>query len=132
MARVLIIDDEGLARFTIREILEEWGHYVDEAYHGVHGMRRLATNNYDVVITDMVMPHQDGTDTIREIKRAWPAVRIIATSGSGPSDSSDLLAEALNAGADCVLPKPFSSSDLCRMIDGLVASEVAAEAAPSA
>lgn len=123
MARVLIIDDEGLARFTIREILEERGHYVDEAYHGAHGMKRLATNHYDVVVTDMVMPHQNGADTIRMIRKSWPDLKIIATSGSGSSRGSELLAAALDAGADRTLCKPFSSADLGQLVDELTASD---------
>lgn len=119
MAHVLVIDDEEMARFTIREILESAAHSVEEAEDGLQGVSALAAGRFDLVICDIVMPKQEGADTIRKIKATYPRVKLIAVSGGGRVNNIDHLDRARAAGADAVLGKPFADTDLTAAIDSL-------------
>lgn len=117
MPRVLVIDDEQLARFTVREILETAGHEVVEAKNGRQGVAFQKANAFDIVVTDIIMPEQEGVETIIELKRDFPDLPIIAISGGGRTRNLDFLEIAKQYGADHVLAKPFSEEDLLGAID---------------
>lgn len=112
MARILVIDDEELARFTVREILESAGHEVVEARDGVEGLAMQRAQRCDLVVTDVIMPRKEGVEMIIEMKQEQPALRIIAISGGGRTRNLDFLKLAKEFGADKVLAKPFSADDL--------------------
>lgn len=112
MARILVIDDEELARFTVREILESAGHEVIEARDGVEGLAMQRAQRCDLVVTDVIMPRKEGVEMIIEMKQEQPALRIIAISGGGRTRNLDFLKLAKEFGADKVLAKPFSAEDL--------------------
>ena len=113
MARVLVIDDEEQVRTLIREVLEGAGHEVMEAGNGREAMKLYEANPTNVVITDLVMPEQDGLETIRELRRRFPAVKIIAVSGAQQKLNLDLLYVAEKLGALRTLEKPF---DICKLV----------------
>lgn len=112
MARILVIDDEQLARFTIREILESAGHEVVEAKNGVEGISLQKSRSFDLVITDIIMPEKEGVETVMELLRDSPALPIIAISGGGRTRNLDFLKIAEQRGAKKILPKPFSEEEL--------------------
>lgn len=112
MARILIIDDEELARFTLREILEAAGHEVVEASNGNEGIRHQKANSFDMVITDMIMPEKEGLETVVELKGEYPELKIIAISGGGRTRNMDFLQLAGEFGADLIITKPFSEEEL--------------------
>lgn len=112
MARILIIDDEALVRYTIRDALGEAGHEVSEAENGEVGLARLAAAPVDLVITDILMPEKEGLATIGEIKARWPALPVIAISGGGRVGKSGFAEAATALGADAALAKPFTAAEL--------------------
>ncbi len=112
MARILIIDDEELARFTVRLILETAGHEVGEAKNGNEGLTQFRSNPYDLVITDIIMPEKEGIETIIELRKDYPDLRIIAISGGGRTRNLDFLRLAGQFGAAVSLAKPFSDDEL--------------------
>ena len=116
MARILVIDDEELARFTLREILEGAGHEVTEARNGNEGLSFQRAQHFDLVITDIIMPEKEGVETIIEIKRDFPDLPVIGISGGGRTRNLDFLKLAKDYGADQILPKPFSESQLLDMV----------------
>lgn len=122
MARILVIDDEELARFTLREILEEAGHEVMEASNGNEGTASQRTNPCDLVITDMIMPEKEGLETIAELKGEYPDLKIIAISGGGRTRNMDFLKLAGEFGADQVIVKPFSEDDLMKGVKACLAN----------
>ena len=117
MARVLVIDDEQLARFTVREILETAGHDVVEAKNGGQGLAYQNADSFDIVVTDIIMPEKEGVETIIEMKRDFPDLPIIAISGGGRTRNLDFLEIAKQYGADSVLAKPFSEEELLSAVD---------------
>lgn len=120
MARVLVIDDEEQVRKLIRDVLEEAGHKVVEARNGREGMNLYEANPTDVVITDLVMPEQEGLETITGLRRRFPAVKIIAISGAQQKLDLDLLYVAEKLGALRTMEKPFEISKLVALVQELL------------
>jgi len=84
MSRILVTDDEDQIRAMLRHALESSGHEVLEANNGEEGVRIYQKQPADLVITDILMPEKEGLESIRELRRLNPAVRIIAISGGPP------------------------------------------------
>jgi len=120
MARVLVIDDEEQVRTLIREVLEGAGHEVMEARNGREAIKLYEAHPTDVVITDLVMPEQDGIETIRELRRRVPAVKIIAVSGAQQKLNLDLLYVAEKLGALRTMEKPFDIRKLVALVEELL------------
>jgi CheY-like chemotaxis protein len=120
MATILIVDDEHLARITVRKILERAGHRIVEAGNGVEGLNALRTQQFDLVITDIIMPDMEGVEMIGHMKRLKPDQRIIAVSGGGRTRNLDFLKMAEQHGAARSLPKPFSQSDLLQAVQDVL------------
>ncbi len=120
MATVLIIDDDKAVRLALQSALEGMGHAVDVSGNGIEGIAVCNVKDFDLVITDLIMPGKDGVETILELKIGNPDLRIIAISGA--DNNLDIMDTAYRVGADCALTKPFSMSDLAdcvnRVLDG--------------
>ena len=124
MARILIIDDEELIRETIRMKLEQNGHEVTEASNGAEGLRALAEGQIDLVVTDIIMPDQEGIETIRKIRQRDARIGIIAISGGGRGRGLQFLDIAQKLGANASLPKPFTGSQLLAVVEATLRSTV--------
>lgn len=122
MAKILVIDDEHLARITVRKILERAGHHVVEAATGLEGLEKFRTEQFDVVITDIIMPDMEGVETIGHMKRLKPDQRIIAASGGGRTRNLDFLALAEQHGASRSLAKPFSQGELLQTVEDVLSA----------
>jgi len=120
MAKILIIDDEQYMINSIRRILEQEGYDVIEAPNGVEGMKMLHRNTVDLVITDMYMPEQDGIETIRDIRRHYPDVKVVAISGGGEIGSFSPLDAVRIIWAHEVFVKPFDSDEIIESVRKLV------------
>ena len=119
MHRLLLIDDDDLLREALAAVLTAAGFKVEQAANGTEALARFRANPADLVITDLVMPDREGLETIATLHREWPALPIIAMSGSAPR-SSLYLAMAAKLGAHRTLPKPFAPAVLLRFIDELL------------
>lgn len=122
MARVLVIDDEELARFTIREILETAGFEVDEAENGRVGIEKQQATPFDLIITDIIMPEKEGVETIIDLKQDFPDLKIIAISGGGRTRNLDFLKLSERFGAGKILSKPFTEGQLLDAVNEILAS----------
>src|SRR5687768_12074125 len=83
MPKILLIDDDDAFRKVVRLALTSMGHDVIEACDGGEGLRLLKANSIDLVLTDLIMPDKEGIETIMEIQRMRPELKIIAMSGGG-------------------------------------------------
>lgn len=117
MARILVVDDEEPARFTIRDILESAGHEVDEATNGNEAISSQSANPFDLIIIDIIMPEKEGVGTIIELKRDYPDLKIIAISGGGRTKNLDYLQLADEFGAYRILAKPFFEEELLERVN---------------
>lgn len=113
---ILVIEDHEPMPRTIEAILTADGHTVVGAADGRAGMTLYAAQNFDLVITDILMPNQEGLETIREMVARNPVVKIIAVSGSGRDGGMDYLRVAEAFGAVSTLQKPFQPEDLLRLV----------------
>ena len=75
-------------------------------------MDLVANNDFDIIITDLVMPEKEGIETIMELSRTAPNIKIIAMSGGGRVNATDYLTIARRVGASDTLAKPFSGDEL--------------------
>jgi DNA-binding response OmpR family regulator/nitrogen-specific signal transduction histidine kinase len=105
-ARILVADDEAGVRRFLRAVLEEGGYEVVEAADGKQALQEALAGRVDLVITDLVMPEQEGIETIQALRRDVPGVGIIAISGAF---EGQFLKTALLLGADAGLSKPVSA-----------------------
>ena len=126
MARVLIIDDDDVARAVLLRTLTMAGHEAIGARDGVEGMARFRDHSVhhpvDLVITDIFMPNQEGLATIMELRRASPSLKIIAISGGGARASLDVLPVAEALGAHRSLRKPFTPAEVMEAVRAVLAS----------
>jgi len=121
MALILVIDDEEGMRALLRGLLEKEGHKVLEAPDGMAGIRLYQENRPDLVITDIFMPEKEGTQTILELRKNNPNVKIIAISGGELAARIDVLGTAKIFGALRVLTKPFRLEDMRQAVKELLA-----------
>jgi DNA-binding response OmpR family regulator len=110
--KILVIDDNPAFRSSLARTLGKGGYQVVMADDGEQGLAMFRVENPDLVICDLIMPRRSGVDTIQQIRRESPAMKIIAISGSGTMMNVDGLATAFESGADDVIVKPFDSEDL--------------------
>jgi CheY-like chemotaxis protein len=132
--RALVVDDEKWVREFIREVLEQEGFEVWEAEDGKSAALLLREKgNFDLLVTDILMPEEDGIELIRETKRLtrshYPLPKVIAISGGGIFARPELFLNiAHNLGADLSLAKPFTDENLreALLIVGLKAGRTGA------
>lgn len=108
--RILVVDDCAVARIALRGMLESAGYTVSEADDGDQIVGRTKRVEADLVLCDMLMPGCNGLQVIRELRRNWPDVKIIAMSGARNEGKADMLHTAMYLGADEILHKPFDSA----------------------
>lgn len=118
--RILVIDDDGVTRLVLGAALRDAGYDVEEVGDGDEGLAAFRRRPADLVITDLVMPQQGGLETVRELRRTDPTVRILVVSGVTGA-SAEHLRTAVRLGADRVLPKPINVVELLAMVAGLLA-----------
>ena len=121
MARILIIEDDDTLRGIIAKSLTHAGHTVSQANNGRKGVAQFKASPTDLVITDLVMPEQEGMETIKILHRDFPALPVIAMSG-GLDGSPLYLDLTRRLGAKITLTKPFTLQQLKSAVDEILAS----------
>jgi len=101
--------------------MESRGHSVDDADEGAAGIAYVAQRAPDLVITDIFMPGQDGIEVLLELRKAFPALKVIAMSGGDGSGVLNLLEDAELLGADRTIPKPFTPGELIAAVNDVLA-----------
>jgi two-component system response regulator MprA len=109
MAHILVIDDNPAVLDTVCDMLATAGHAAEGALDGIAGLEKFQRAKFDVVISDIFMPREDGIGTIRKIRRTDPSVGIIAISGGAVIGTADeALRMSAELGADFTLLKPIT------------------------
>ena len=116
MARILVSDDQDSIRRVVRRALEQDGHEVFDASDGELGMEILESHSFDVVITDIFMPGQDGIVTLRQVRKRFPEVKVIVISGGDSTGLMDLRQDAELLGAVKSLQKPFNAREIMDVV----------------
>jgi DNA-binding response OmpR family regulator len=114
--RILVVDDEPAMVGAISALVGTAGHQVVTAYDGDTALRRVADEAPDLILLDLAMPGRDGVDVCREVRRTSDVPIIVLT---GESDELAKV-EALDAGADDYVTKPFGRQELLARIRAVV------------
>ena len=122
MARILVIDDDLDIRETVRRVLESRGHSIETVSDGRAGIASIAERAPDLVITDIFMPGQDGIETLIELRKAFPTLKVIAMSGGAGGGLLNLLHDAELLGANWTIPKPFVPRELIAAVNEVLAA----------
>jgi CheY-like chemotaxis protein len=110
--RILVVDDEPSIREVLAMYFTEEGHTVGTACDGEEGLQAYLDGEWDVIITDRVMPHRTGDQLAHEIRALDPSIPIILVTGFADSPAAKK-GEGL---FDSIVRKPFTRSTLCAAI----------------
>lgn len=114
--KVLVVDDEKPLRNFVRRNLEVRGYEVLTAANGLEAMAAFRTSQIDLVVLDIMMPHQDGLETTRRIRETSNVPIIILTALGEEADK----VHAFDLGADDYLTKPFGVGELLGRIKAVL------------
>ncbi len=120
MANILLVDDDALVRTSLAFALEDAGHRVIQAGNGDEGLAALRNAAFDVVVLDILMPEREGIETIREIRKTWASLPVLAISGGDKTGWSDFLRMASALGANDTLAKPFTAIEFVERVGRLL------------
>jgi DNA-binding NtrC family response regulator len=123
MSQILVIDDDERFRSMLRQMLSRAGYTVKEAINGKQGKKICQQEPFDVVITDIIMPEKEGLETIIELRREFPDIKVIAVSGGGMLYPDKYLHTAQLLGAHMILAKPLERDKLLDAIRLLLNKE---------
>jgi len=110
--RVLVIEDDEHFRSLTLRWLQSYGIEAEGAPHGARGLALQRQRPADVIVTDIFMPEREGMETINDLRREFPEVKIIAMSGRDPVAKYDVLEAARQIGAARTFKKPFRFEEL--------------------
>jgi CheY-like chemotaxis protein len=113
---ILLIEDDPAVLSMLVKNLKYFGYEVIQAVDGMEGLKKLETSQYDLVITDIVMPYVSGVGVVSVLKQKMPQIPVIAITGYGKEPET----AALEKKADLVLSKPVKISFLKEQIARLL------------
>lgn len=115
MSRILIVDDELLIRWSLRESLTEAGHEVFEAEDGKTASPYLSTvPPFELVLLDLRLPDTTGLALLKQFKLAQQGCQVILMTAYGSPEVTD---EAMREGVFRVVTKPFNLEDMLRLVN---------------
>ncbi len=117
--KILVVDDDPAVRDVVTSMLETAGYEVTKAGNGREALRILGAAPIDLVITDLVMPEQEGIETIKLIRRDYPRAKVIAMSGAF---GGDYLRIAGYLGAHGTLAKPLQLTTVLKVVADAIAA----------
>ncbi len=119
---ILIVDDSGFARRTLRQMLEAGGHSVEEAANGNDALERYFLKKPDLVLLDMVMEGLTGMEVLTRLKELDPEARVIVATADVQSSTRT---EAQTSGAIGFINKPFEREKVLNTVSNVLAGGMA-------
>jgi two-component system, cell cycle response regulator len=113
MARILLVDDDKLARTLYGDYLTAAGHTVTSVPDLAYARRALAADRYDAVVTDLILPGGDGMDILRYARERYPGIEVVVLTGL---DKVDPAVRAIKSGAAEYLVKPVAPEALAHAV----------------
>jgi CheY-like chemotaxis protein len=123
MPGILIVEDEKELQEMLKTSLVRRKFTVLEASNGKEAIIHFKPSITDLVVTDLIMPEEDGLKVIMKLREIKPSIKIIAISGGGKAGPGSYLNLAKALGADAIFSKPFSINDLISKIEELLKTE---------
>jgi len=109
MKNILVIEDEKKMRDGLVEILTDEGYNVESAENGKVGLEKIKKKDFDVILTDLIMPVMGGMDVLMEIKHIKPGANVIIITAFGTIENA---VDAIKAGASDYITKPFKIDEI--------------------
>ena len=113
-AKILVVDDSSLARRTVRQLLEQMGHTVEEAVDGPEALERYVLNHHDLVVLDLVMHGMYGLEVLGKFMELNPQLPVIVVTADIQKTTRE---DAKAAGAAAVINKPLKKEELTSVLD---------------
>jgi CheY-like chemotaxis protein len=132
MSDILVADDDSMVRDVLRQILEKQGWTVAEASNGREAIEMFRKQPCQLLITDILMPEDDGYETCLQLKRKYQSLKVIAISGGDFLLPGKYLALAHGIGVDRTFAKPFKSAEIISAVRELIGNPHAKEASKQA
>ncbi|MHC4836823.1 MAG: response regulator [Planctomycetota bacterium] len=120
MGKILIADDDFEIRDSLQKLLQLKGHEVELAKDGLEACKALDADHFDLMVTDIVMPNQEGLESIMQARQKHPDLHLIAMSGGGKARTENYLRMAKTFGAEAIFMKPFSPREMLEKVDELL------------
>ncbi|HUU42016.1 MAG TPA: response regulator [Desulfatiglandales bacterium] len=116
--RILIADDVRAIRILLAAALRSCGYEIDIAENGIEALSLIENKQYDLIITDYIMPEMDGLELTRRVKEKYPSIPILILTAEGFKD------DFLRSGATACVVKPFDINELKKIIQDLLDKKV--------
>ena len=120
MAKILVVDDSGLSRRTLRKILESAGHEVIEAAEGIIALERYFLDEPDLVFLDLTMTGMYGIDVLNKLREMDAEARVIIGSADIQSSTREMVQAG---GASAFINKPFTSEQVLNAVNRVLQGE---------
>jgi DNA-binding NtrC family response regulator len=120
MTTVLIVDDDDNLRYALSKLLRKAGYLVLEAHNGRVASKLLRKAMPDVLVTDIVMPEQDGMGLLNTARELNPSIPVLVMTGGGNIVGLDYMSLAQTMGANATLCKPFDNDEVLSVVANLV------------
>ena len=114
MAKILVVDDSGMSRRSLRKILETAGHQVIEAQDGIAALELFFIDKPEIVLLDLTMGGLYGVDVLKKMREMDPGARVIVASADIQSSTREMVQEA---GALAFINKPFSADQVLNAVN---------------
>lgn len=114
--RILLVDDDDGLRKPLALFLSVCGYEVEMAEEGYSALALFRQQPFDLVLLDLIMPEKEGLETLVELRRLQPDVKVIAISGGGRIEADDYLQMAEQLGAVATMAKPFWQIDILHLV----------------
>jgi CheY-like chemotaxis protein len=121
MSFVLVVDDDPVFREFAGAMLAQAGHEVAMAEDGIKALKLVEARPPDLTVLDMLMPNRDGIETLGDLRRRWPQVKVIMVSAGARLLSPEALLHSASAlGADATLGKPLDQARFLELVASLL------------
>lgn len=121
---ILIVDDEDIARSNMSHVLHKDGYVCKSAENGIAALKILATEDIDLIISDLKMDHMDGLELLNEVNVNYPEVPVIMVTGFATINSA---VQAMKSGAEHYLGKPVNLDELRKTVREVLAQKLSSE-----
>ncbi|PCJ62824.1 MAG: hypothetical protein COA79_01490 [Planctomycetota bacterium] len=123
-ANILLVDDNDELREFLVEVLSHENYTVAEANNGREALKLLASQSFDLVITDILMPEMEGIELVKNIKKDYPGLKLIGMTGGGELGDADKVKRMTKNFFTCFLKKPFDTKEFLEKIKSSLNSDL--------
>ena len=120
---VLVVDDEESICLLLRDVLSRFGHKVVTCQAGTRALELADGQPFDLIFLDIRMPGMSGLEALRRLREQQPGATFVMITGYAQTDVMD---ECLRSGATACLGKPFSISQVVKLLESVTAAAPAA------